>query len=74
MFNQQSINEIPKIWGQLNKKGNGSSPDLFSMPSVCVKKNGLAREETKDGVLQLQKLVLPAGVKRLKEDWLTVLQ
>ena len=23
---QQSINKVPKIWGQLNEKGNGSSP------------------------------------------------
>ena len=26
---QQSINKVPKIWGQLNEKGNGSSPDPF---------------------------------------------
>ena len=23
---QQSINKVPKIWGQLNEKGNSSSP------------------------------------------------
>ena len=27
--NQQSINKIPKIWGQQNEKGNGGSPDPF---------------------------------------------
>ena len=38
---QQSINKVPKIWGQLNEKGNGSSPDpFFSAPSARVKKKG----------------------------------
>ena len=26
---QQSINKVPKVWGQLNEKGNGGSPDPF---------------------------------------------
>ena len=34
---QQSINKVPKIWGQLNEKGNGSSPDPFL---ARVKKKG----------------------------------
>ena len=39
--NQQSINKVPKIWGQQNEKGNGDSPDpFFSAPLARVKKKG----------------------------------
>ena len=42
---QQSINKVPKIWGQLNEKGNGSSPDPFLARLWRVlRKKGLARE------------------------------
>ena len=39
--NQQSINRVPKIWGQQNEKGNGGSPDPFFS---ALRKKGLARE------------------------------
>ena len=42
---QQSINKVPKIWGQLNEKGNGSSPDPFlARLWRALRKKGLARE------------------------------
>ena len=42
---QQSINKVPKIWGQLNEKGNGSSPDPFlARLRRALRKKGLARE------------------------------
>ena len=44
---QQSINKVPKIWGQLNEKGNGSSPDPFlARPRRALRKKGLACETT----------------------------
>ena len=45
---QQSINKVPKIWGQLNEKGNGSSPDPFlARLRRALRKKGLARETKK---------------------------
>ena len=46
---QQSINKVPKIWGQLNEKGNGSSPDPFlARLRRALRKKGLARETISD--------------------------
>ena len=43
--NQQSINKVPKIWGQQNEKGNGGSPDPFlERLRRALRKKGLARE------------------------------
>ena len=43
--NQQSINKVPKIWGQQNEKGNGGSPDPFlARLWRTLRKKGLARE------------------------------
>ena len=43
--NQQSINKVPKIWGQQNEKGNGGSPDPFlARLRRALRKKGLARE------------------------------
>ena len=39
-INQQSINMVPKIWGQQNKKSNGSSPDPFLTHLWRIKKKG----------------------------------
>ena len=45
--NQQSINKVPKIWGQQNEKGNGGSPDPFlARLRRALRKKGLARETT----------------------------
>ena len=38
--NQQSINKVPKIWGQLNEKGNGSSPDPYLVAHLKKKGSG----------------------------------
>ena len=41
--NQQSINKVPKVWGQQNEKGNGSSPDFFLVRlRRAIRKKGLA--------------------------------
>ena len=43
--NQQSINKVPKIWGQQNEKGNGGSPDPFlARLRRALRKKGLACE------------------------------
>ena len=53
---QQSINKVPKIWGQLNEKGNGSSPDPFlARLRRALRKKGLARETMYNRLYQLVK-------------------
>ena len=45
--NQQSINKVPKMWGQQNEKGNGGSPDPFlARLWHALRKKGLACETT----------------------------
>ena len=55
MVNQQPINKVPKIWGQQNEKGNGSSPDPFlARLRRASRKKGLACETRLCGRMELR--------------------
>ena len=53
--NQQSINKVPKIWGQPNEKGNGGSPDPFlARLRRALRKKGLAHKTMMEQATRLQ--------------------
>ena len=57
---QQSIHKVPQIWGQLNEKGNGSSPDPFlaRLRRALRKKVWLARLPT----VYISKIIIPKTI------------